>query len=63
MNAINILLACLGGGITVLVVVGMFLLTPGGTEVRDPAVSPEPELAAPHADAPRSAPKPTGRIA
>jgi hypothetical protein len=32
MTAINILLACLGGGITVIVVVGMILLTPGGTE-------------------------------
>ena len=42
MTAINILLACLGGGITVIVVVGMILLTPGGTEhyVQRPAEQP-----------------------
>jgi hypothetical protein len=54
MNAINILLAGLGGGITVMVAVGMIFLTPRGTEPRvetqlepprphhEPAVSREP---------------------
>jgi hypothetical protein len=44
MTAINILLACLGGGITVIVAVGMILLTPGGTEsdVQRPLEQPQP---------------------
>jgi hypothetical protein len=58
MNAINILLACLGGGITLIVAVGMILLTPGGTE---PQV--QKPLEQPHAEAARSAPEPTGRAA
>jgi hypothetical protein len=43
MTAINILLACLGGGITVIVAVGMILLTPAGTEphVQRPLEEPQ----------------------
>ena len=48
MTAINILLACLGGGITVIVVVGMILLTPGGTEHAD-ATPSEPQRTGPTA--------------
>ena len=34
MNAINILLACLGGGITLMVAIGMVFLMPRGVEPR-----------------------------
>lgn len=44
MTAINILIACLGGGITVMVAAGMIFLTPGGTEprVETPLEQPQP---------------------
>jgi len=44
MTAINILLACLGGGITVMVAVGMIFLTPSGVEphVETPLEPPQP---------------------
>ncbi len=32
MTAINLLLACLGGGITLMVAIGMVLITPRGAE-------------------------------
>jgi hypothetical protein len=42
MNAINILLACLGGGVTLMVAVGMILLTPHGVEPRAEAPYEQP---------------------
>jgi hypothetical protein len=45
MTAINILLAGLGGGITVMVAIGMVYLTPRGVEAR---VETPPEQVRPH---------------
>jgi hypothetical protein len=44
MSAVNLLLAGLGGGITLMVVIGMFLLTPRGVEpnVEAPHEQPRP---------------------
>ena len=59
MTAINILLAVLGGGITVMVAAGMVLLTPHGVEahvetpldpaarVKEPGVDPDPGVISP----------------
>lgn len=50
MNAVNLLLAGLGGGITLMVAVGMFLLTPRGVEPNvdlvpeQPSARDEPEV-------------------
>ncbi len=62
MTAVNILLAVLGTGITLMVGVGMILLTPGGAEdhpeTPDLAHPETPDLAHPDARDPEAQPDP-----